>query len=94
MDFTFSEQQIAFRDAASRFLMTEAAPEMLREIWESDVGRSPQLRAKLAAQGLTSLSVAEVHGGSSHKNWAITAFPIRWPILPVLQPACWLAWKG
>ena len=59
MDFTFSEQQLAFRDAMSRFLMTEAAPEMLREVWETDGGRSPALRAKLAGQGLTALSVPE-----------------------------------
>jgi hypothetical protein len=26
MDFTFTEDQIAFRDSISRFLMTEAAP--------------------------------------------------------------------
>ena len=48
MDFTFSDEQIAFRDSMSRFLMTEAAPEMLREIWATEVGRSPELRAKIA----------------------------------------------
>jgi alkylation response protein AidB-like acyl-CoA dehydrogenase len=63
MDFTFSEDQIAFRDATRRFLMTEAAPEMLREVWETDAGRSPALRAKLAGQGLTALSVPEANGG-------------------------------
>ena len=63
MDFTFSEQQTSFRDAVSRFLMTEAAPEMLREIWETDAGRSPQLRAKIAAQGITGLSVPVKFGG-------------------------------
>ena len=57
MDFTFSEDQIAFRHSMSRFLMTEAAPEMLREIWETDGGRSPELRAKIAEQGLPALSV-------------------------------------
>ena len=35
-----SAYQQTFREAISRFLMTEAAPEMLREIWETDVGRS------------------------------------------------------
>lgn len=63
MDFTFSEDQIAFRDAMSRFLMTEAAPEMLREIWETDNGRSPNLRARIAEQGLLGLSVPEAEGG-------------------------------
>lgn len=36
MDFTFTDDQLTFREAISRFLMTEAAPEMLREIWETD----------------------------------------------------------
>ena len=63
MDFTFSEDQLAFRDAVSRFLMTEAAPEMLREIWATDAGRSPELRGRMAAQGLTSVSVPEAEGG-------------------------------
>ncbi len=84
MDFTFNEQQIAFRDAASRFLMTEAAPEMLREIWESDVGRSPQLRAKLAAQGLTSLSVAEAHGGlgGDDVDWSLITQELGYYCIP------------
>jgi len=63
MNFTFSSDQTAFRDAVSRFLMTEAAPEMLREIWETDAGRSPELRSRMAAQGLTSVSVPEAEGG-------------------------------
>ena len=63
MDFTFSADQTAFRDAVSRFLMTEAAPEMLREIWETNAGRSPELRSRMAAQGLTSVSVPEAEGG-------------------------------
>ncbi|HMZ29521.1 MAG: acyl-CoA dehydrogenase family protein [Piscinibacter sp.] len=63
MDFTFNEDQVALRDSVSRFLMTEAAPEVLRDIWETDRGRSPELRAKLAEQGLTAMSVPEVHGG-------------------------------
>ncbi|MEQ1438901.1 acyl-CoA dehydrogenase family protein [Fontimonas sp. SYSU GA230001] len=63
MDFTFEEQQLAFRDAIRKFLMVEAAPEMLREIWETETGRSGELRAKLADQGLTALSVPEAFGG-------------------------------
>ena len=63
MDFTFEDQQLAFRDAIRKFLMVEAAPEMLREIWETETGRSGELRAKLADQGLTALSVPEEFGG-------------------------------
>lgn len=63
MDFTFSEDQIALRDSVSRLLMTEAAPEALRAVWETDAGRSPELRRKIAEQGLTGLSVPEAEGG-------------------------------
>lgn len=63
MDFTFDEQQIAFRDAIRKFLMVEAAPELLAEIWETPSGRSNELRAKAADQGLTALSVPEDYGG-------------------------------
>jgi alkylation response protein AidB-like acyl-CoA dehydrogenase len=63
MDFTFDDQQLAFRDAIHKFLMVEAAPEWLRDIWETQSGRSAELRAKLADQGLTALSVPEEFGG-------------------------------
>lgn len=63
MDFTFTEDQLAFKEAISRFLMTEAPPEMLRDIWETEDGRSPDLRSKMAEQGLTALSVPEEFGG-------------------------------
>lgn len=73
MDFTFDEQQIEFRDAIRRFLMTEAAPEQLREYWETPTGRSDDMRAKLAEQGLTALSVPEAHGGleQSDLDWVL-----------------------
>lgn len=64
MDFTFTSEQLAFREAVRKFLVVEAAPEMLREIWETTrTGRSAELRAKLADQGLTALSVPEEHSG-------------------------------
>ena len=63
MDFTFDDQQLAFRDAIRKFLMVEAPPEMLRDIWETRSGRSTKLRTKLAEQGLTALSVPEDCGG-------------------------------
>ena len=63
MDFTFDEQQVAFRDAIRRFLMVEAAPELLGDIWETKSGRSAELRAKIADQGLTAMSVPEAYGG-------------------------------
>jgi alkylation response protein AidB-like acyl-CoA dehydrogenase len=73
MDFTFTDDQIALRDSVHRFLMVEAAPEMLRDIWETDLGRSPSLRARIAQQGLTGLSVPEAEGGLglNDLDWAL-----------------------
>lgn len=73
MDFTFSADQIAFREAVSRFLMTEAPPELLREIWETDSGHSAELWDKIAAQGLSGMSVPEAEGGLGlgDVDWAL-----------------------
>ena len=84
MDFTFNQDQLAFRDSVSRFLMTEAAPEMLRDIWETDVGRSPELRAKIAAQGLMGLSVPESEGGLGlgDIDWALMTQELGYYAIP------------
>ena len=84
MDFTFSNDQIAFRDSVSRFLMTEAAPETLREIWETDAGRSPELRGKIAEQGLMGLSVPEAEGGLGlgDVDWALMTQELGYYAIP------------
>jgi alkylation response protein AidB-like acyl-CoA dehydrogenase len=68
----------------SRFLMTEAAPEMLREVWETDSGRSPELRAKIAEQGLTGLSVPEADGGLGlgDIDWALMTQELGYYAIP------------
>ncbi|MFS2068338.1 acyl-CoA dehydrogenase family protein [Pseudomonas sp. CT11-2] len=73
MDFKFTADQILFRDTMRRFFLVEAAPEMLRELWETEAGRSPQLRRKIAEQGLTALSVGEAYGGlgCGDVDWAL-----------------------
>lgn len=64
MNFSFDDQQVQFRDAVRSFLVVQAAPEVLREHWETtDSGRSPEMRQKITEQGLTALSVPEAYGG-------------------------------
>ncbi|MBS0542741.1 MAG: acyl-CoA/acyl-ACP dehydrogenase [Proteobacteria bacterium] len=84
MDFTFTDDQLTFREAVSRFLMTEAAPEMLREIWDTDIGRSPELRKNLAEQGLTALSVPEDCGGLGMDDiaWALMTQELGYYAIP------------
>ena len=84
MDFTFTDDQLTFREAVSRFLMTEAAPERLREIWATDTGRSPELRKNIAEQGLTALSVPEDCGGLGMDDvaWALMTQELGYYGLP------------
>jgi alkylation response protein AidB-like acyl-CoA dehydrogenase len=84
MDFTFTDDQLSFREAVSRFLMTEAAPERLREIWDTDTGRSPELRKNIAEQGLTALSVPEDCGGLGMDDvaWALMTQELGYYALP------------
>lgn len=75
MDFSFDEDQEALADTARRFLMTELTPELLRELWETESGRSERLWAQLAAQGMTAVSVPEDQGGlgMTAAEWALLA---------------------
>ena len=84
MDFTFEDQQLALRDAIHKFLMVEAAPEMLREIWETKSGRSSALRAKLAEHGVTALSVPEAQGGMglSDLDWVLVQRELGYYAIP------------
>lgn len=67
MDFTFSEDQIAFRDTMHSFFAKELPVENIRKLWEnesSDVaGQREELLGKIAEQGLMGLSIPEDFGG-------------------------------
>ncbi|HHX35824.1 MAG TPA: acyl-CoA/acyl-ACP dehydrogenase [Gammaproteobacteria bacterium] len=84
MDFTFTEDQLTFKDAISRFLMTEAPPEMLRDIWETEAGRSQDLHCSIAAQGVTAVSVPEEQGGLGMDDiaWALLTQELGYYAIP------------
>jgi alkylation response protein AidB-like acyl-CoA dehydrogenase len=63
MDFTLTEEQEQFAEAIRRFLMTEMTPELTRELWSTETGRSDALWRQLADQGLTGLMVPQEQGG-------------------------------
>ena len=63
MDFTFSEDQLLFRDSVRDFLVNEVTPERIRGTWDTDSGRDNALWQQLAEMGLTGLTVPEAHGG-------------------------------
>ena len=59
MDFSFSRDQLLFQDNVRSFLINEVTTERIRELWQSDNGRSDQLWAQLVELGLTALTVPE-----------------------------------
>lgn len=63
MDFTFTEDQLLFREEIKKFLINEITPEKIRELWKTDSGRSSELWTQLAELGLTGMTVPEDFGG-------------------------------
>ncbi|GAB3629303.1 acyl-CoA dehydrogenase [Pandoraea terrae] len=63
MDFTFDAEQTRFIEAVRRVLMLEMTPELIRELWERDTGRSDTLWRLFAAQGLCGVQVPTAQGG-------------------------------
>src|SRR5437879_578659 len=63
MDFTFSPEQDALRDAGRNPLATQAPGTYVRRMIDDDAGVSPELWAKLAGLGWLGLLIPEGHGG-------------------------------
>jgi alkylation response protein AidB-like acyl-CoA dehydrogenase len=63
MDFTFTEDQLLFQESVRDFLVNEITCEKIRELWETETGRSEELWAKLAEMGLTGITVPEEFDG-------------------------------
>ena len=63
MDFTFSEDQLLFQESVRDFLVNEVTPQKIRELWETDSGRSDELWGQLTELGLVGMTVPEELGG-------------------------------
>ena len=63
MDFTFSEDQLLFRDSVKDFLRTEITTDSIRQGWETETGRSEASWRQMVDLGLTSMMVPEAYGG-------------------------------
>src|SRR6266508_3201040 len=63
MDFTFSPEQDALRDAVRATLANEAPGTYVRAMIDDDAGVTPQLWSKIADLGWLGLLVPEEHGG-------------------------------
>jgi alkylation response protein AidB-like acyl-CoA dehydrogenase len=63
MNFDFTSEQLALRDAVRGVLSTEAAPARLRALWESPTGRDPAAWQRLAELGVPGVLVADEFDG-------------------------------
>ena len=64
MKFSFSADQLLFRDSLREFLDKECPPELLCSLAQSESGRSPELWQKLAELGVVGGLVPERFGGT------------------------------
>ena len=63
MRFGFSDDQRLLQTTVREMLQKECTPALVRELWSSDTGRSPDLWRALADMGVLGLTVPEAHGG-------------------------------
>lgn len=63
MDFTYTEDQLLFQESVREFLVNEVSCEKVRELWDTETGRSDELWSQLAEMGLTGMTVPEAFGG-------------------------------
>ena len=63
MNFTFSEDQLLFRESVRGFLVNEVTPQRIRASWETESGRDISLWNQIAEMGLAGITVPEEYGG-------------------------------
>ena len=63
MEFNFSEDQELLQQTVRDFLEGEAPVELIRAVWDTETGRSPEFWAKFAEIGVPGLLVPEEQGG-------------------------------
>jgi alkylation response protein AidB-like acyl-CoA dehydrogenase len=63
MRFSFSEEQLEFRDAVRDLLAKECSAPRLREAWTNETGRIPGLWQQLAEMGVVGVLAPEANGG-------------------------------
>ncbi|MDG1817027.1 MAG: acyl-CoA/acyl-ACP dehydrogenase [Glaciecola sp.] len=83
MNFTFTEDELLFRETINRFLATEASPETLRDIWSGDKDAGALL-SLIAEQGLSALSVPEEQGGLAMGDvaWSLMTQELGYHAIP------------
>jgi len=63
MQFSFSEDQLLLQQTVREFLEGECTPELVRSLWDTETGHSPEFWARFAEVGVPGLLVPEAHDG-------------------------------
>ena len=63
VEFTFSEDQLLLQSTVKDFFDGEHSAERVRELWDTETGRSRELWSQLAELGIAGLLVPEAHEG-------------------------------
>jgi alkylation response protein AidB-like acyl-CoA dehydrogenase len=64
LNFDFSEEQLALKDEARKFLAAKCPPDRVRKLMDEDSpGFDPELWAQVAEQGWLGAAIPEEHGG-------------------------------
>lgn len=63
MDFTFSEDQMMFRESVAAMLSKEVTADSIRARWQTETGFDANLWQQFVEMGLTSILVPEAWGG-------------------------------
>jgi alkylation response protein AidB-like acyl-CoA dehydrogenase len=63
VQFSFTEDQLLFRDAVRDLLTNECTPELVRAAWSNETGRVPELWSQLVEMGVATLTAPEALGG-------------------------------
>ncbi|WP_078429406.1 acyl-CoA dehydrogenase family protein [Alkalihalobacterium alkalinitrilicum] len=68
MDFSFTKEQLEFRDEIKRFCEQEVTDEVMNEIYARGDEHSPTFFKKLADKGWLALDIPKEHGGLGKKQ--------------------------
>ena len=93
MEFAFTEDQLAFRDAVRDLLAKECPPEVVRAAWpegpagegaRSDADQVAKVWTDLAEMGVLGIAVPEEHGGLglTEVDWVLLAEETGYAALP------------
>jgi len=94
MDFSFTEEQDALRELATRILSDLSTGERLKEVEGTDDRIDRKLWSELGSAGLLGVALPESCGGPASGSWPPPSWPKRWDGPPERFPSRPLSFSG